>query len=135
MRKLYTTACLALLLVGCERSFQDEATYEGVSTSGWVEEAKNDNVEKRRKAAEVLGELGPTEADLTVPALKDLVADEDAHVRLMALRSLGKIAPKAGKASGAVGRAMSDKNKTVAKEAMRTLRLIEMAKPSALNGN
>ncbi len=63
------------------------------------------------------------------------MADEDPGVRFQALHSLGLLAPKAGKAQGAVGRAMSDKNKGVAKEAMKTFKLIEMAKPSALNGN
>ena len=57
----------ALLLLGCERSFQNEAIYEGYTTSQWVEELSDDNADKRRKAAFVLGELGLSEAELTVP--------------------------------------------------------------------
>jgi HEAT repeat protein len=134
MRKLAATACLTLLLLGCERSFRDEASYEGYTTSQWVEELSDDDVEKRRKAAFVLGELGLSEADLTVEPLGKACTDPDAHVRLVSLRSLEKLAPKAKKAEGAVGRAMSDKNKLVLKQAIKTFKAIEMAKPSALNG-
>jgi HEAT repeat protein len=135
MRKPVVTAFLALLLLpGCERSFQDEATYEGVTTSQWIELLTDDDVEKRRKAAFVLGELGLTEADETVPPLAQACSDPDVNVRLIALKSLEKLAPKAKKAQGAVGRAMNDKNKTVLKQAIKTFKAIEMAKPSALNG-
>lgn len=135
MRKLAATVCLTLLLLpGCERSFRDEATYEGYTTSQWVEELSDDNVEKRRKAAFVLGELGLDEADDTVPALATACADPDIQVRLAALKSLEKLAPKARKASGAVGRAISDKNKLVCKQAIKTYKAIELARPSALNG-
>jgi hypothetical protein len=134
MRKLAATACLALLLLGCDRSFRDEATYEGYTTSQWVDELTDDDVEKRRKAAFVLGELGLDESDDTVPALAKACADPDAHVRLVSLRSLEKLAPKARKAEGAVGRAISDKNKLVMKQAIKTYKAIELAKPSGLNG-
>jgi HEAT repeat protein len=134
MRKFAAAACLALLTLGCENAFREEATYEGAPTSSWAALAtdRGEDVERRRKAVEVLGELGPTEADRTVPALRDALTDPDAEVRLLALRALGKLAPKASKAQAAVGRAINDRNKYVAKEAMRTYRAIEKAKPSAL---
>jgi hypothetical protein len=142
MRKRIAVVCLALLLVGltllhagCENSFREEAVWEGVSTSGWVELLQDDDVEKRRKAAEVLGELGLTEADLTVRPLADALKDSDAHVRLMALKSLEKLAPKATKVQAAVGRAINDKNKIVAKQAMKTYKTLELAKPSPLSNN
>lgn len=134
MRKLVATACLALLLLGCENPLREEAMIEGVSTSGWVEMAKDDDVEVRRKAVEVLGELGPTETDQTVPALAEAVADSDAHVRLLALRSIGRLGGKARAAQPAVGKAITDKNKIVAKEAMKVYRQLELSKPIALNG-
>jgi hypothetical protein len=134
-RKFATAACLALMMLGCDNAFREEATYEGAPTSSWCALAtdRDEDVERRRKAVEVLGELGMTEVDQTVPALKEAVTDPDAHVRLLALRSLGKLAPKATKAQAAVGRAINDKNKTVAKEAMKTYRLIELSKPSGIN--
>jgi HEAT repeat protein len=136
MRKLAATACLALLLFGCgENGLHTEATWEGRSTSQWVQLAKDDDVEARRKAVTALGELGLTEASDTVPTLTEAVADPDPAVRLLALRSLEKLAPKASKAQPAVGKAINDKNKTIAKQAMKTLRAIEVAKPSPLNGH
>jgi HEAT repeat protein len=135
MRKLAATACLTLLLlVGCERAFKDEATYEGLTTSQWVEDLSDDDVEKRRHAAIVLGELGLSEADETVPPLAKACSDPDVHVRYAALQSLEKLAPKAKKAEAAVGRAINDKHKAVVKQAIKTYKAIEMAKPSALNG-
>jgi HEAT repeat protein len=135
MRKFAATACLALLLIGCERTFQDPVIYEGMTTQQWVEDLSDENnVERRRKAAVVLGELGLSEAEETVEPLAKACSDPDLQVRLNSLRSLEKLAPKAKKAEGAVGRAMSDKNKTVLKQAIRTYKAIEMARPSALNG-
>jgi hypothetical protein len=136
MRNLAAAACLTLLLFGCERAFRDEASYEGYTTSQWADALSQDNqdVEMRRKAAFVLGELGLSEADESVPALANACSDPDIHVRINALRSLEKLAPKAKKAEGAVGRAMNDKNKVVLKQALKTFKAIELAKPSALNG-
>jgi HEAT repeat protein len=131
MRKLTATACLALLLLGCGES---GATYEGYTTGQWCELAKDDDVERRRKAVFVLGELGLTEADETVPTLAGAVADPDPEVRRVALQSLEKLAPKAKKAQGAVGRAINDKNKAVLKQALQTYKAIELAKPSPLLG-
>ncbi len=136
MRKLTATACLALLLLGCDNALREEATYEGYPTSSWaaLATARDEGVDRRRKAVIVLGELGLTEADRSVPALQEALTDPDPDVRLLALKSLGKLAPKASKAQPAVGRAFNDKNKYIAKEAMKTYKLIEMSKPSGLNG-
>jgi HEAT repeat protein len=137
MRKLICTAGLALLLLGCENAIQGEAEYEGVPTSGWVALAtdRTQDVERRRKAVKALGELGLTETDETVPALAEALTDPDEGVRYYSLLSLEKLAPKAAKAQPAVGRAMNDKNRAIAKQAIRVYRVIEMARPSALNGH
>src|SRR5262245_21207085 len=113
MRKLAAAACLALLMMGCESAFRDEATYEGAPTSSWVALArdKDEDVERRCKAVEVLGDLGLTEADQTVPALQEVLTDAEPRIKLLSLQALAKLAPKASKAQGAVGRAINDKNK------------------------
>jgi hypothetical protein len=136
MCKLPATACLALLLLGCDNAFREEATFEGYQTSSWclLLTDRTQDVERRRKAAIVLGDLGLTEADRSVPALQEALTDPDPDVRIYTLKSLAKLAPRANKAQAAVGRAMNDKNKFIAKEAIKTYRVIEMAKPSGLNG-
>jgi HEAT repeat protein len=136
MRQLAATACLTLLLFGCDNLVREEASYEGYTTSQWAMLATDQDadVERRREAVAALGELGLSEADKSVPALKEAVADPDAHVRLLALQALQKLAPKAATAQPAVGRAFNDKNKAVVKQALKTYRAIEMAKPSGLNG-
>lgn len=136
MRRLAATACLSLLLIGCgSHGFRGEATWEGHSTSDWVRLAKDDDVEARRKAVTALGELGLSEAGESVPALTDAVADPDPLVRLLALQSLEKLAPRESKAEAAVGRAINDKHKAIARQAMTTLKAIELARPSPLNGS
>ena len=138
MRKVAATACLAFLLLGCDFSFREEPTYEGRTTEEWVQlidPADNDDGDIRYKAVSVLGEVDPVESDKTVPALAKATADPEPRIRLLALQELEALAPRAKKAQPAVGRAMSDKNKHVAKQAMKTFKAIEMAKPSALNGN
>jgi hypothetical protein len=49
--------------------------------------------------------------------------------------SLEKLAPRALKAQPAVGRAINDKEKVIMKQAIKTYRAIELARPSALNGS
>jgi HEAT repeat protein len=132
MRK-FAAAGLCLLLGCSDNAFQREATYEGRPTSEWVQLAADDDVERRRNAVAVLGELGLTEADQSVPALAKAVGDADPYVRLLALKSLEKLAPKAKKAEGPVGRALSDKNKVIVKQALQTLKAINAAQPSALH--
>jgi HEAT repeat protein len=136
MRKSAATVCLALLLFGCgDNGFRSEASYDGYKTSDWVQLAEDEDVEWRRKAVVALGELGPSEADDSVPALAKACADPDPYVRLSALRSLEKLAPKARKAAPAVTRALNDKNKVIVKQALKTAKAIEMARPSPLNNN
>jgi HEAT repeat protein len=137
MRKHVATAYLALLLLsGCESAFREEAVWEGGSTSYWVEMTKDEDLEKRRNAVKVLGELGPTEADQTVPALIETLKDDDDAVRYYSLTSLGKIGPvKARPAQSAVGKAIQDRHKQIRKEALKLYREIELAKPSPINGH
>jgi hypothetical protein len=136
MRHFAASACLALLLTGCGESGSPmQSTWEGLPASDWARLTKDTNVETRRRAVVALGELGLPDASESVPALADATADEDPAVRLMALQSLEKLAPKASKAQAKVTRAMSDKNKVIMKQAMKTFKAIELAKPSPLNPN
>jgi HEAT repeat protein len=125
MRKLVVTACLALLLSGCESAFREEGEYNGVTTSQWIEQLHDENVEKRREAAQALGELGPPEAEQTAPELATATGDADRAVRFYAIRSIGKLGLKGAKpAKAAVARAINDPDKGVMKEAMRVYRQI-----------
>jgi hypothetical protein len=135
MRKLTATACLAVLLLGCDYTFHEDVTYEGRTTEEWVKLTQDDDMDTRLKAIEMLGQIGPIEASQSVPALARSVSDVEPRVRLEALRQLETLAPKAKKAEHAVTRAMNDKNKIVAKQAMKTFKAITLAQPSALNGN
>ncbi len=133
MRKL-VLACLILLPLGCQ-GYHEEASLNGLTTSDWVQVLQEDeDVEKRRTAAIVLGDFGTPEADLTVKPLATAVEkDADIGVRLNALKAIAKLGPKGRKAQGAVARALNDPHKVVQKEAMKTFKVLEMSKPSALN--
>jgi hypothetical protein len=138
MHKFAATACLAFLMLGCDLVNREEPLYEGRTYDDWIQLSdvnQNEDVSLRTKAVRILGELGPYEPDLMIPALAKVTTDPIPNIRLMALKELETLAPKAKKAQPAVGRAMSDKDKHVAKQAMKTYKAIEMAKPSALTGN
>ncbi len=137
MRKLLAATFLAVLVVGCKNNItHEEGNFEGLYTSQWIEQLHSEDVEVRRNAARAMGELGPEEADSTVPALIESLKDPDSGVRLSSIQALSKLGPvKARPASGALGRAINDKDKRVAKAAIALYKEVEMAKPSALNGH
>jgi HEAT repeat protein len=133
MRKFVALACLGLLTAGCGDPFKEEAVYKGQPTSYWVERLKAKKAPIRREAAQALGELGPSEVDMTLDPLIEALKDKDTSVRFFALRSIGKLGPKARPATNKVAKLMMDKNTAVAKEAMAVHRQLEMYRPSSLN--
>ena len=135
MKKLLVAACLSFSLSGCADVIREEAVVDGLTTSDWVAHAQSEDLESRRLAVQKLGELGPDEADRTVPALIAASRDPDKFVRLYAVRSVKALGPKARKATNAMARLVNDREIAIAREAMQVWKDLEMAKPSALNGH
>jgi hypothetical protein len=133
MKRLMVLTLLGFFCLGCDALVREEAEYQGVPTSGWVDRMKHDDVEVRREAAAALGELGTTEVHQTLPVLIEALKDSDRHVKLNALGSLDKLGAKARKARTAVAKAINDPDKIVANKAIAVYRRLELSQPSSLN--
>jgi HEAT repeat protein len=97
------TACfvaVALIAVGCSRSSEAELHYGDKPVSHWLKSLESPDAKERKKAADVLGNVGPSDP-AAIPALIKALDDNDAKVRdaaVLALSKLGRVAEKAGDA-------------------------------------
>jgi HEAT repeats len=104
---------LALLAAGCSREkVPAELYFSGEPVSHWVEAAKSPDPKVRKKAVDVLGNVGPADP-AAIPALIVAVKDKDAGVRDAAVLALSKIGPPAADALPTLREAMKDPNPTI----------------------
>lgn len=106
-------AAVVALAGGCGReSGPKELYFSGQPVSHWLEAAKSPDPKVRKKAADVLGNVGPADP-AAVPALAAAVKDKDPSVRDAAVLALSKIGPPAAAALPALREATSDPNPSV----------------------
>jgi HEAT repeat protein len=90
-----------------------------------VESLQAPDAKLRKKAVQVLGNVGPVD-DAVVPALSEALKDRDIGVRREAILSLMKIGPKAKDAlPGLADAAREDRNATVRADAEKALKVIQ----------
>ena len=95
MRNALLALVLAGLAAGCDRTqSQRRSTSTGEPVSHWLEAVKSPDPKTRKKAVDVLGNVGPADP-AAIPALTDAVRDKDAAVRDAAVLALSKIGPPA----------------------------------------
>jgi HEAT repeat protein len=103
----------AALAGGCGRdSGPKELYFSGQPVSHWLEAARSPDPKVRKKAVDVLGNVGPADP-AAVPALAEAVKDKDAGVRDAAVLALSKIGPPAAAALPTLREATQDPNPTV----------------------
>jgi HEAT repeat protein len=109
-----TLLCLPFLfLLGCRRSdVPQEKYFSGHPVEHWLEALRSPDPKTRKKAADVLGNVGPVDAR-SVPALIGAVKDPDPKVRDAAVLSLSKIGPPAADAVKVLNDATQDTDPTV----------------------
>ena len=113
MRQAPLPLLLCLLLLGCSRTaVPTEQYFGGEPVDHWLEEIKRPDPKKRKKAADILGNVGPAD-ERSVPALIEAVKDKDAKVRDAAVLGLSKIGPPASSAESVLEEAAKDKDSTV----------------------
>jgi HEAT repeat protein len=88
---------------------KDKGLYKGKPTSFWINQLKAKEVDGRREAVKALAAIGP-EAEAAVPALLEVLRDDDTAVRTGALEALGRIGPRAKAAVPALLQALKDKD-------------------------
>ena len=110
-----------LLLAGCGPAPAPLA--HGKPVSHWLEALRHPEARERRKAVQVLGNVGATDPAV-VPALAGAVQDRDAAVRGEAVLALLRLGPAAREAAPALRQAEKDRDPRVRANAARALERI-----------
>jgi hypothetical protein len=113
---------LALFAIGCSAS--PEAGRDGDKpTSYWVQALQSPDAQVRKKAADVLGNVGPSDP-AAIPALIKALDDNEAKVRDAAVLALSKLGRVAEKAADALDGLKSDPDRTVRQHAAQAARRV-----------
>ena len=121
MRSSLLGSLAALALIGCGRSDGPKEKYFGGETvDHWLDGIKSSDPKVRKKAADMLGNIGPSDAR-PIPALIEAIRDKDAKVRDAAVLGLSKIGPPAASAQSALEAASKDPDATVRTHAVAAL--------------
>ena len=119
---------LSMCLFGCSRSdVPKEKYFSGEPVEHWLEAINSPDPKTRKKAADVLGNVGPADPR-AVPALMEAVKDRDAKVRLAAVLGLSKIGPPAAAAEAVLEEAAKDRDSTVRAHATTALERVRTKK-------
>ena len=128
MRRIILASMLSALALGCSRTdVPKEKYFDGEPVDHWLEGIKSPDAKIRKKAADVLGNVGPVDPR-AVPALIAAVKDKDAKVRDAAVLGLSKIGAPASAGESALEEATKDKDPTVRSHAASALARVRGSK-------
>src|SRR5262245_40980847 len=116
---------VAFMAIGCGKA--PPATVHGKTLDYWIAGLNHPDAKVRRKAAEVLGNVGAIESTV-VPALVGALKDPDARIRNEAVLALLKIGPAAQEAVPALSESRHDRDVLVRKHAVKALERIKNEK-------
>jgi HEAT repeat protein len=117
MRGLLLTGML-LVPLGCSPAAPTLA--HGKPVTHWLEELRQPDALQRKKAVQVLGNVGPANPAV-VPALTSAVKDRDAGVRGEAVLALLKMGPAARDAAAVLREAEKDRDPRIRANAAKAL--------------
>ena len=121
MRRAAFWVAFLVAAAGCGRSDGPKGKYfGGEPVEHWLEAIKNPDPKVRKKAADVLGNVGPADPR-AVPALIEAVKDRDAKVRDAAVLGLSKIGTPASSAGPVLEEATKDKDPAIRSHAVAAL--------------
>jgi HEAT repeat protein len=112
MRLATLLPILCLFAVGCGGNAPKEKYFSGEPVEHWLEAIHSRDAKVRKKAADVLGNVGPIDPR-AIAALTEAVHDPDPKVRDAAVLGLSKIGPDAASAEPALQEATKDRDATV----------------------
>lgn len=119
---------LAFFSIGCSRTDGPKEKYfSGETVEHWLDAIKSPEPKTRKKAADVLGNVGSVDPR-AIPALIEALKDRDAKVRDAAVLGLSKIGTPAIAAESALEIATKDNDATVRTHATAALERIRGAK-------
>jgi HEAT repeat protein len=112
---------LLVVLAGCSRrEVPSERYFSGQPVSHWLQAVRGPDAKARKKAVDVLGNVGPADPAV-VPALTEALGDRDARVRGAAVLALSKIGPEAAPAAERLKGLLQDKDALVRAHAATAL--------------
>ena len=112
---------LVAIAAGCHREkVPTEKYFSGQPVAHWVEELKSGNSRARKKAVDVLGNVGPADP-AAIPALTRALKDPDTAVRDAAVLALSKIGAPAAEARPALEELTRDPSPTIRGHAVTAL--------------
>jgi HEAT repeat protein len=121
MKRMTLLVIPLLVMLGCNRSeVPKEKYFSGKSVEHWMDGIRSPDPKTRKKAAEVLGNVGPVDSR-AIPALSGAVKDPDPKVRDAAVLSLSKIGPMAISTADVLQEATKDQDPTVRSHATTAL--------------
>jgi HEAT repeat protein len=113
VRTLLAVVAATILLAGCGRDAGPKELYfSGEPVTHWLSAARSPDPKVRKKAIDVLGNVGPADP-AAIPALAEAVRDKDPAVRDAAVLALSKIGKPAAAALPALRDATKDANLSV----------------------
>ena len=113
MRTVRVLLVAAVVAAGCHRNPGPKGLYfSGEPVAHWLEAARSPDPKVRKKAVDILGNVGPADP-AAIPALAEAVKDKDPAVRDAAVLALSKIGPPAAAALPALREATRDPNPAV----------------------
>jgi HEAT repeat protein len=115
-------------MLGCSRNDgRKEKYFSGQPVEHWLEAIKSSDPKTRKKAADILGNVGPVDSR-SIPALIGAVKDPDLKVRDAAVLSLSKIGPGAVSAADVLQKATKDYDPMVRSHATTALQRVRGTK-------
>ncbi len=114
-----------LALLGCNKN--RPLTAHGKPVQHWIEALQNPDVKARKKAVEVLSNVG-TADPAVIPALTGALKDREAGVRSAAVLALLRLGPAAREAIPALKETQKDRDPNVRNQATKALENIQSEK-------
>ncbi len=109
-----------IFVAGCGADAPKEKYFSGETVEHWLAAIKSPDPKTRKKAADVLGNVGPVDPG-AIPALILAVKDPDPKVRDAAVLGLSKIGPAARDAAQVLEEATKDRDPAVRSHAVVAL--------------
>jgi HEAT repeat protein len=127
MRREILLVVFSLFMFGCSRTDVPSNYFSGQPVEHWLEAVKSPDPKTRKKAAEVLGNVGPVDLR-SIPALIVAVKDPDPKVRDAVVLSLSKIGRPAVSAADVLREATNDDDPMVRSHATTALERVRGTK-------
>jgi len=119
---LFFSALLFIASIGCGQAPSTLA--HGKPLDYWLQSLENRDAKTRKKAVQVLGNIGPADSAV-IPALCTALKDRDVAVRREAVVALTKLGPKAKDALPALGEVVQDRDSKLRSQADKAIRAIQ----------